>query len=559
MFILATLLAFSIVKNGASSKVVFFQLLLIFFLLRNVYYLGTKNVMPFGDAYWDYAVENIFLEEGQISTIEGVVRPTEAGGISQLTWYSGWPFLHVLGNFFSMITGIDILYLNWILPNFLALVSFAFAYLLFEKLRTKLNLPQEITFISLFLFTITPEAIFWQMQFVRQSLALTLLFMIFYLLYTISFEKIDRRYFLILVLLILSLGVTHHVTAFTLALFLLLFSLINTVARMVGRRERLRWIFSAVRIEIFANLGFLMLISMVLWWYRNSNIIFPTITSRLILFFETLGLERIYSQVVTTYPAVINPAWVPPLLGFRDLMIYVPAVIGLWILWRNKSNFREKFFIIYSVVAFVFILFINFTFRIEPLRIIMFLAPFFVFLSALVYNKIHVLSKLKSKIIMFSVLVLLVCTSFLGLWAHSFAPIHLYDPSIDLVEIGEATPDFLRLKSFFENRINVTEIQVVRADVVSQLVCLLDPADYDKIKPLPIEDLDQLQGESTLVISFNDLNLYQYFGYVWSPVEASEARTIQLELKNYLKSNFSRIYDDGSSCVWVSYQNHQAP
>ena len=184
VIILSGLLAFSIVKDGFNSKIVIFQLLLVFFLIRNIFYLSTQNVIPFGDGYWDFAVEKTFLDQGQVSTIQGIVRPTEAGGISQLTWYSGWPFLHTFGISFSLITGLDPIYLNWGLSNFLALISFVFTYLIFEKFRIKLKLPIEVTVIALLFYAMAPEAIFWQMQFVRQSFALALLAPIIYLLYS---------------------------------------------------------------------------------------------------------------------------------------------------------------------------------------------------------------------------------------------------------------------------------------------------------------------------------------------------------------------------------------
>jgi hypothetical protein len=291
---------------------------------------------------------------------------------------------------------------------------------------------------------------------------------------------------------------------------------------------------------------------MFLWWSNNGSIIFPTIMSRLTYFLENLGIESIYSQVVTTYPSVISPNWVPIVLGLRDVLIYAPAFIGLLFLWRFKSNTREKFVIIYSVFAFGFILVINVVFRIEPLRIVLFMAPFLTFLSSLVYIGFQGFSGIIKRIIVFVVFVLIISGSFVGFWGHSFAPIHLYDPSIDFVEIGESKPYFIRLKPFFENNYNISDFEVVRADVISRFVYLLDPEDYDKIKPLPVEDLDQLSSKKTLVCSFNELNLYQYFGYIWSPVEFSEVETIQSELQSYMNKNFNRLYSDGSISVWVS-------
>jgi hypothetical protein len=552
VIVLAVLLAFSIVKDGVNSKIVIFQLFLIFFLIRNVFYLSTKNVIPFGDAYWDYAVEKTFLQQGQITTIEGIVRPTEAGGISQLTWYSGWPFLHTFGISFSFITGLDPVYLNLILSNFLGLISFVFIYLTLEKFRVKMNLPKGITFIALLLYIITPEAIFWQMQFVRQSFALVLLIPIIYFLYILTCEKPERKYYFILGLLILSLVFSHHVTALILALFLLIFPILNIIGNVISGWRKLKWIYSPINSKLFLGFGGLAFIAMFLWWLRNSTTIIPTITSRIILFFENFGMERAFSAgLAPQYPSIIRPFWVPLLLGLRDLLIYVPAAIGFVILWRKQSD-PPKFFISYSLLSFGILFIVNVVFSIEPLRIILFMAPFLAFLSSLVYNRIQQISKNRGKIILFSGLVLLVFSSFMGLWAHSFAPIHLYDPSVNPVEIGEATPDFMRLKPFFENYINMSNFEEVRADVIARLVYLLDPEEFDKIKSLPAENLDQIDREDALICSFNDLNLYLYYGYIWSPIEASEAKVIQKELNEYINNNFNRIYSDGSSILWVS-------
>jgi hypothetical protein len=410
-----------------------------------------------------------------------------------------------------------------------------------------------VTFVALLLYAINPEAIFWQMQYVRQTLALALLTGIIYFLYLLDFEKSDKRYLLISIILSVTLVLCHHVTAFTSALFLFLFSILNYFSHIIGRFSKLRKFALPIRGRIFFVFGLFTFIVMLIWWSKNSSIIFPTIESRIVLFFENLGVERLYTQASTAYPSVLKPWWVFPLLGFRDLMSYGVAIFGLFIIWRSKA-IPEKFFVVYSTIAFGLIVGINIVFKIEPLRIVMFMSPFMVFLSALFYKKtkIKILGKIVSRILLFEVLTLLIFSSFLGLWGHNFAPVHLYDPSIDPVQIGEGSPDFIKMKSFFENEINITEFQDVRADVISRLVYLLEPDDFDKIKSLPIENLDELNKRSTLVCSFNKLNLYLYYGNIWSPIEVSEIQEVQNELKQFLDQNFSLIYDDGKISIWAS-------
>jgi len=554
--IMAVLLALSLVKNSGHTKIVILQIFLIFFLTRNIYYLSTQNFIPFADAYWDYAVEKTFWEQGRIFVIHGVVRPTEVAGISQLTWYSGWPLLHSLGFVFCRVSGIDPFYLNWILPQFFNLISFAFVYLLFEKLRVRLSLRKEITILALLIYATAPEAIFWQIQFVRQGLALALLGPILYLLCFSISGPFDRRYDMILRILALFIVVTHHFTAFTLTLFLILLSAIKVIANNLGKGKRSNRFFSSFGKTSFISLGLLVFVFMFIWWEQYGFVVLPTIESRIDLFIENLREWGVDSSVLASfsYPSSLRPMWVTPLLGSRDLMMYAPALMGLLLLWSEKSRIPEKFFVVYSVLAFgaIFIIYDAFL-ALEPLRIILLMMPFLAFLSSLFYYRILGLSRTIGKTILFIIVILFVLASFTGLWAHNFAPVHLYDPSVNPVSVGEGTPSFTRLKPFFENKINFTNIENVRADVISRLVYLMDPDDYDKIKSLPTQNLNQLSTKNSLICSFKDLNLYVYYGYIWSPIETvEEAETLQHELRQYLSDNSNYIYNDGSNSIWAT-------
>ena len=67
-----------------------------------------------------------------------------------------------------------------------------------------------------------------------------------------------------------------------------------------------------------------------------------------------------------------------------------------------------------------------------------------------------------------------------------------------------------------------------------------------------IEKFELLDNKRTLVCSLNELNLYLYYGNIWSPIKVSEIQDVQVRIQNYLESNFNQIYNDGSNSLWIS-------
>ena len=559
--ILGVSLAISIVKSSdRADKYIILQIFLVFFLLTHIYYLSSQNIIPFGDAYWDYAVVKTFAQESHVFVIHGMVKPTEAAGYSELTWYSGWPLLHTLGLSFCQVSGIDPFYLNLIIPSLFGFVSFALVYLLVEKLRIKLHFGKEITIFALLVYATSPEAIFWQMQFVKQSFAIVLFTLILYLLCVSTLYKPNRRYSAILIVLALLLVVSHHFTSFTVVSFLILFSAFLAVGRYVEKIKILEHLFWSPRKVSFLGIALLMCTFMFVWWDSFGNVIWPTVQSRLTRFMEILkNMQTVQFFVPKAYyPTVLRPVWIPPFLLLRDLIMYAPAFLGFLLILTKISKMPAKSFVVYSILTFGLIFLIDDVFfALEPLRVVLLVMPLLAFLSSVFYNKIRDRSKLAWKAIVSMVIILFVLSSFGGLWAHDFAPIHLYNPSINPIEIGEVTPYFIRLKSFFEHKIAVENLQTVRADSIDPLVYLLNPNEYDKIKSLPTENVQQLgEEEANLVCSFKDLNMYIYYGGIWTPIKTlEEAETVQYELRQYLNGYFNRVYSDGRNILWITPKN----
>jgi hypothetical protein len=151
------------------------------------------------------------------------------------------------------------------------------------------------------------------------------------------------------------------------------------------------------------------------------------------------------------------------------------------------------------------------------------------------------------------IVVFLLFYSFIGLWGHSFAPIHLYDSSINAVEVGERNTDFMRVAKFFTEKIPISRFQTVWTDDYGPLIPLLDPDNYPKILRLSSEYTQSGFSSNELVCAFKDLFLYVYYGRGFSPIKGpQESSRVRCELYEHLGEQDNQIYDDGKYRFWVS-------
>lgn len=549
---LTTLLVVQMLRNQR-SKFLIFQIALLFLLIRNVYYLSTNySIIPFGDGNWDYGVVKTFTQKGSIFVIQ---EPNSSAKV--ITWYSGWPLLHTLTLCFSEISGIDAFYTCLLLPSVISVCSFIFVYLFVEKLRKPLKLDTKVTILALLIYATSPDVVFWPMQFVRQNLGILLLTITFYLIYLSIINPHNAKYKALTMFFAMSIVMTHHFTSFTMVSYFFLFSFFLVIGKYFAETRvgsKLFW--SSPNLSIigiaFATFAFLFV-----WWNNFGAMIWPSIGSSIRRFIEILnGIRQIeYLPARAFYPNLLTPIWATSLLTLRDILMYIPAFFGLFLITVKVSKISQKFFVIYSILAFGTLFVIdNLIFRIEIYRIITLSLPFTVLLSATLYT--HIENKLKHILhipIRAIIVTLLLSSSFIGLWGHSFAPIHLYDPSINTVEVGERNTDFMRVHGFFTEKIPINSFQAVWVDDYAPLVRLLEPTNYSKIMKLSFEYTQRDPSSNELVCVFKDLYLYAYYARRYSPIKTpQESNRVRYELYEYLNKRYNKIYDDGKYQFWVS-------
>jgi hypothetical protein len=563
-----------VLKNGRMRNVAIASILLVFMLVRNVYYLGTQDIVPFGDAVWDYGVVRSFLDANRIYVIKGVARATEYANAGTLTWYSGWPLLHIVGAMFTRVTGIDPFYLFITVPVLLSVTSFAVVYIILEKVRRTFGFGKQLTTWGMLIYAMSPDSVYYSMQFTHQNIGTFLFFVILYLLYSMVTDPSDRRYRILIVMFTLSLVIAHHYTSLILLLSLVLLFGMWTVSNYFGQHAVQSRILLPFRKLSLSYLILLATAFLYLWVDSYGSIIYPSVTGRLDRLLEILrGAMRFeFFSAAATYPASLTPAWAIWLLHVRDFVMYAPAVLGLLVIWAKRNKTPERSFLVYYTLILGFLL-ISFDtlFKLEPFRVIMLGLPLVAAFVPIGFGKLrsfvtlNVPNKLRPAIMTplrntlpAAIIVLLVFSSFVGLYGHDFASIHLYDPNVSSVQVGERSPDHMIADGFLK-RVPVDDFRVVFSDDIDQLIFLLKPTQYDMIRRFPVGGPQELAMNGTqLVVSFKDFYMYLYYGNVYTPIGTpDDARTIQTNFTQCMNAHAARLYDDGVATVQILDETNQ--
>lgn len=550
--IMAVFIAISIYLRMRRGFIVF-QILLVFLLINSVYGLSTHySVLPYGDSYWDYSLVRMFLQSGRVYTFP--YEPSSA----ILTWYSGWPVIHTLASIVSSVTGIAPFYVVQLVPIIISLCFFFVIYLLLEKASGALALKSEVVYLGLLIFALSPDMILWDTQFVRMSLGLLWLGLIFYITYLLLSQSSYRKRGIIVVgvLVAISLVATHHFVSFMAALFLLTLFVFLFLGKRFGDGKIGSRLFPSNLYVPTISFAVLMLVCVLVWWEgfgQTTTILWDTVkqgVTRIINLFT--GTSRIAFYVPqASYPAQLAPAWAVDLLRVRDAMMLLPMLLGIPILLIKKPRTPTRFFVVYGMVFFGLMFVINdVSFKIEPFRVVTLAMPFIALLTATTYVEIKIRANRIWKIVLPTIVTLLVLTSFLGLWAHSFAPMHLYNPAIKISEVGEH-PDVSRLNVFFETKIKLDDFNFIWGDDFGSLILLLNTSQLTKITRLP-DDLSTMGlNRPELFCEVSDLFLYKYYASIYSYIQdPKNATTVAHAIGDRLQKTFDRIYDDGMYKLW---------
>lgn len=570
---LASLLAFSIIgyHKGSVDKFSTICLIFVVFLfLRNVQFIASHYgaLMP-GDVTWEYAVINTFLQADRIFVIPASTFS------NMLTWYSSWPLLHSFSLIFADVLSVKVSLLPVILSSIFSLAGFLFVYLIADRIAINLKLNRVVVPLTLLFYSISPEAIYFGFKFVRNSLAIVFVLAEFYLLYKYISHR-DSRTLSLIILNAFTIVLTHHYTSFIFTAYLLAFGGLAFALALLSDRLRLpAWVAKLPQFRkeavIIGIVGLVLGACIFAWWTQVGTIIQGRAGGAInrIAQVSMAEVERTQPVVAAyippaTYPQDLTPRWVNLVWG-RDFLIYVPVFFGFAWLIRQKSKERTLdssegkgfHFLVLSLICFgAFFLFELFVSHVETLRIVLLGLPFIALCSAMLY--MEMLSYRRwLKWLTFAVLVFAITSSFLGLWGHRYAPIHLYCSAVNAHEVGEATEIDDRhytLKQFVsENELDCKSNEIL-SDDNSLLYRLLSPAEYHKIGPGWGALSDELSdciycGTDSMVIDFGNI-FYSHYCGPYSPLELEAAGEVRAKYRTELESNLNKIYDHGFE-IWA--------
>jgi hypothetical protein len=362
----------------------------------------------------------------------------------------------------------------------------------------------------------------------------------------------------------------HDLTSLTIVLFLFFLLVYQKLWKYFGKKARREIMHKVFRMRpgyspAMVTFGMFLVTSVFLFlWFSvfgfKALSAVGAILERLVRLFSGIA-EISYMPRAVYYPTILTPVWATLLLRLRDILTYAPVFFGfLLVLFRSPKSHPESF-VIGSSLAFGLLFLLNdFLFNIEAFRTFMLASPFVALLGAVFLVDVAKRTKRVGKTLFIAViLMILVFSSFVGLWGHNFAPLHIYDPSKQSIEIGERNTDFMRVSDFFEQRVPINEYQVILVDDDPSLVHLLQPDDYVKIRrfdpSMPTHSLANMTTNE-LACELKDLNLYSYYSGPASQIkDPLDAMAFRSELIEYLANSFNRMYDDGKYGFWVSEVN----
>jgi len=533
--------------RGSSDRFLIIQTAMIFLLIRSIYYFSTNySIIPFGDANWDYAVTKTFIQKDSVFVI---------GEPRHLTMYSSWPLLHTLILVLSSISGLDAFHLALLLPSIFGLISFGFVYLLVEKIRKSLKLNMHTTLLALLMYAVYPDLIFWQMQSVRQNIGILLFTIMLYLLALSISNSANRKYKGLTFFFAFSLVIGHNLTSLVTVVYLFLLFIFVMIGEFFEKRRN-KTLFPVSFQTSLVTIAMAMSAFLFVWWDNVAKVIWPLVSSSIERFSMLIrGIKEVeYTPRRAFYPDVLTPPGLSQLLLLRDILILLPAIFGLFFVIRKATKTPEKSFLLYSCLALGAVVIIdNFIFRIGIYRIVGLSMPFIGLLSAISYSYFrNRLKRVWQVAISGMVVIVLLSSSFIGLWGHDFAPFHLYDPSINPAEVGERDKDFMVIADF-NKKVPIRNYHIAWVDDRNSLLFLFEPDDYSKISWLPTDIQKLGSSNNELAYAFDDLNLYFYYASAFSPVHTLEdAKILRIGLRQRLQDRFNFVYNDGNHNIWIT-------
>jgi hypothetical protein len=340
-FVIFCVIVYQIFFLKINSSIILFEIFIVYLFLHLIYQIGYTGLRG-SDSYIDYNFLKEILTNGHF-TLE-----------KDIYGVKGWPILHIFSAINSLLTNIDSLLIAKYLPSFISSIIVLPIYLLtFEVYKNK-----KVALFSCLIFGSIPQFINFDALFVRESLALLIMILFFYLLYIA--KQRGSYHLIIIVLLFFPLVIfTHHLTSFLIIILLTIYILALKVAPYFSRflyrflyREDKQIKFSGkINIQI---IFLVVLLGVISYWIYSATIIVQVF----------IGSFVDKEEVAVSYAERINLD--APILTLKGYIIYYGFYFFNFLfalLLLIKINLKENKQIIEDVTFgffFFFCMFLSF-------------------------------------------------------------------------------------------------------------------------------------------------------------------------------------------------------
>ncbi len=517
----------------SNKYVIIINSIILFTTLRLIFFVGTKfNILPFIDTYWELSVVRIFLDEEKVFNIVD-----EKGGISSIEGYSAWPILHMFNIIGIKITNINPFFIHMFNLVYIPFIPFIFTIILIYLIYKKSSLPSQFIYISSIFYATSPDIIYWSLQLIRNTYAWTLISILIFLIFKNEIKP-SRSNILLIFFLLMVIVLTHHWSSIIISITLALIYFTNKAITYTKLSRFFFYIKTPYLIFLFVAL-----IILIIWWINFAPVIFEMID-----FANVISIRPNPDRWIPTFPSILTPELLISLLRIKTLLIFIPAIIGLFFIYKNRSLPLFNNILLFYIIGLLLFLF-NFIINLEPTRIIVLFVPFLLIALSLTYVKLYN----KSSHIFFFLISFIIISSFIGIFSHSIAPQHLYNHVVNPLEIGEHSIYAHYIKEFLYDKIDCSKTDVIFTDdleastILVKTPCLLK---LDLLPFVPSAELFNINNiNNNYIISTKEFLLYRYAAGGLSDISYSEALNIK-EMYKLNINKLNKIYYDGYSSLY---------
>jgi hypothetical protein len=244
---------------------IIFEIFIVYFLFHLIYQLGYYGLRG-SDSYVDFTFYKSILNRGNFVLGESV---------------TGWPIIHLLASAISTITKINPLLVAKFLPSFITSIIVLPIYLLI----TNIYKNKKVALLSCLIFSTIPQFISFEAVFVRESIAIFIFILFFFIIYIAKMRK-DTSLVLLSIILVPVLVFGHHFTSFMFIIFMTIFIGSSAIIPVLYRKNH-NLKFNVIQVK---TILLITLAAILVYWLYLAVFI---IEDFFIIFYEATGVKEL--------------------------------------------------------------------------------------------------------------------------------------------------------------------------------------------------------------------------------------------------------------------------